>query len=83
VAVTREATLFELSYEIANFQGGIGSVIASKAQQTMRHFDRRYICLGPLLTNKKQKDRMDDKQEVRIYFDLMIIFSTTINRRFE
>jgi hypothetical protein len=72
VEATKKATLFEMSYEIANFQGGIGSVIASKAPQTMEHFDRRYICLGPLL--KDAKNRMDEKQKVRIYFDLRIIF---------
>jgi hypothetical protein len=49
--MTNKADLFELSYEVANFRGGIGSVLASKAKQIMDKFKERYICLGALKDN--------------------------------
>jgi hypothetical protein len=56
-------TVFELSYEVANYRGGIGSVLLSKAPSMMKVFPKRFICLGPLLSGK---ERME--QEVRLDF---------------
>ncbi len=39
--------LFEISWEVCNKVGGIHTVITTKAEECVRRFGDRYICVGP------------------------------------
>ncbi len=49
--MAKKIFLFEVSWEVCNFVGGINTVILSKIKQAVERFEQDYILIGPLLDN--------------------------------
>ena len=46
--------LLETSWEVCNKQGGIYTVLTSRAHEMMKRHDGRIIFIGPLLTEQEE-----------------------------
>ncbi len=56
----KQATAFEVSWEVCNKVGGIYTVVSSKAMQAVEFFDDNYYMLGPDLGNNAEFEETDE-----------------------
>ncbi len=56
----KNATAFEVSWEICNKVGGIYTVVSSKALQAVESFDDRYYMLGPDMGDNAEFEETDE-----------------------
>jgi hypothetical protein len=67
-----EMVVFEASNEVTNYQGGIGSLQASKADRISEHYDSRHVYFGPYFG--EEVGEQDQISRFSCFFCLNIIF---------